>query len=116
MAKAVKFDETGGPEVLELREVEVGEPDPGELRIRVEAIGLNRAEVMYREGAYFYQPLFPSGLGYEAAGVVEAIGPDVSGFTAGDTVGDFLSPHDIDPPGPPRHRLDLTVDLSNERH
>ncbi|GAA5014624.1 zinc-dependent alcohol dehydrogenase family protein [Actinopolymorpha pittospori] len=87
MAKAVKFDKIGGSEVLELREVEVGEPGAGELRIRVDAIGLNRGDVMYREGAYFYQPVFPSGLGYEAAGVVEAVGPDVSGFTAGETVG-----------------------------
>lgn len=87
MAKAVKFEKVGGPEVLELRDVEVGEPGPGELRIRVDAIGLNRAEVMFREGAYFYQPTFPSGLGYEAAGVVEALGPDVTGFAVGDTVG-----------------------------
>lgn len=86
MAKVVKFDKTGGPEVLELREVEVGEPGPGELRIRVDAIGLNRAEVMFREGYYFYQPSFPSGLGYEAAGVVEAVGPDVTGFAVGDPV------------------------------
>ncbi|WP_035803449.1 zinc-dependent alcohol dehydrogenase family protein [Kitasatospora mediocidica] len=87
MAKAVKFDKLGGPEVLELREVEVGEPGPGELRIRVDAIGLNRAEVMFRTGVYFYQPSFPSGLGYEAAGVVEAVGPDVTGFAVGDPVG-----------------------------
>ncbi|MFF3307688.1 zinc-dependent alcohol dehydrogenase family protein [Streptomyces sp. NPDC002952] len=87
MAKAVKFDRTGGPEVLEVREVEVGEPGTGELRIRVDAIGLNRAELMFREGSYFYQPVFPSGLGYEAAGVVEAVGPGVTGFAVGDPVG-----------------------------
>ncbi|MBW0107463.1 zinc-dependent alcohol dehydrogenase family protein [Pseudonocardia sp. KRD-182] len=87
MAKAVKFDRLGGPEVLELRDVEIGEPGPGELRIRVEAIGLNRAEVMFRDGTYFYQPDFPSGLGYEAAGVVEAVGHGVEGFSVGDTIG-----------------------------
>ncbi|MGW7267489.1 zinc-dependent alcohol dehydrogenase family protein [Streptomyces sp. NPDC054842] len=87
MAKAVKFDRTGGPEVLEVREVELGEPGAGELRIRVDAIGLNRAELMFREGSYFYQPVFPSGLGYEAAGVVEAVGPGVTGFAVGDPVG-----------------------------
>ncbi|MFF2140028.1 zinc-dependent alcohol dehydrogenase family protein [Streptomyces sp. NPDC058193] len=86
MAKVVQFDKTGGPEVLELREVEVGEPGPGELRIQVHAIGLNRAEVMYREGAYFYPPTHPSGLGYEAAGLVEAVGDQVTGFAVGDPV------------------------------
>jgi NADPH:quinone reductase-like Zn-dependent oxidoreductase len=88
MAKAVKFDKLGGAEVLELREVEVGEPGPGELRIRVDAIGLNRGEIMFRQGVYFYQPSLPScGLGYEAAGVVEAVGPQVLGFSVGDTIG-----------------------------
>ncbi|MFJ6726427.1 zinc-dependent alcohol dehydrogenase family protein [Streptomyces sp. NPDC091281] len=88
MAQGVQFDQVGGPEVLTLREVHVGDPGPGELRIRVDAIGLNRAEVMFREGVYGYQPEFPrSGLGYEAAGVVEAVGPDVSGFRPGDPVG-----------------------------
>jgi NADPH:quinone reductase-like Zn-dependent oxidoreductase len=86
MAIHVRFDTLGGPEVLTLREVEVGEPGAGELRIRVEAIGLNRAEVMFRRGHYFYQPNFPSGLGYEAAGVVEAVGTDAGDFAVGDTV------------------------------
>lgn len=53
MAKLVQFDRIGGPEVLTLRDVEVGAPGAGELRIRVDAIGLNRAEVMFREGGYF---------------------------------------------------------------
>ena len=87
MAKAVKFDQYGGPEVLEVREVEVGEPGPGELRIRVDAFGLNRGEIMFRSGMYFYPASLPSsGLGYEAAGVVEAVGPEVTGFAVGDTV------------------------------
>lgn len=85
-AKAVRFDRTGGPEVLELREVQVEAPGPGELGVRVDAIGLNRAEVMFREGSYLYQPSFPSGLGYEASGVVEAIGDEVSTFSEGDAV------------------------------
>ncbi|MFJ5846426.1 zinc-dependent alcohol dehydrogenase family protein [Streptomyces sp. NPDC092903] len=86
MAKVVQFDKTGGPEVLELREIDVGAPGPGELCIKVHAIGLNRAEIMYREGAYFYPPLLPSSLGYEAAGHVEAVGEGVSGFAVGDPV------------------------------
>ncbi|MFF3985095.1 zinc-dependent alcohol dehydrogenase family protein [Streptomyces sp. NPDC001797] len=87
MAKLVQFDRIGGPEVLTLREVEVGAPGAGEVRIRVDAIGLNRAEIMYREGAYFYAPVFPSLLGYEAAGVVEAVGEGVTGLAEGDAVG-----------------------------
>jgi NADPH:quinone reductase-like Zn-dependent oxidoreductase len=86
MARLVQFDRLGGPEVLTLREVEVGAPGTGEVRLRVEAIGLNRAELMYREGGYFYQPVFPSTLGYEAAGVVEAVGEGVTGLAEGDPV------------------------------
>ncbi|GHE05642.1 zinc-dependent alcohol dehydrogenase family protein [Streptomyces alanosinicus] len=86
MARLVQFDRLGGPEVLTLREVEVGAPGAGEVRIRVDAIGLNRAEIMYREGAYFEQPVFPSTLGYEAAGVVEAVGEGVDGLAEGDPV------------------------------
>lgn len=66
MAKLVQFDRLGGAEVLSLREVGDRAPGAGEVRIRVDAIGLNRAEIMYRDGAYFYQPVFPSTLGYEA--------------------------------------------------
>ncbi|GAA3024601.1 zinc-dependent alcohol dehydrogenase family protein [Streptosporangium longisporum] len=87
MTKIVQFDQVGGAEVLTLRDIEVGEPGPGELRIRVDAIGLNRGEIMYREGAYLYRPVFPSTLGYEAAGAVEAIGEGVTGFAVGDLVG-----------------------------
>ncbi|MEU6232522.1 zinc-dependent alcohol dehydrogenase family protein [Kitasatospora sp. NPDC047058] len=87
MARTVRFHELGGPEVLRLEDVPVGEPGPGELLIRVDAIGLNRAEVMFRSGEYV-QPVkeFPARLGSEAAGVVEAVGPDVTGFEAGQAV------------------------------
>lgn len=86
MARLVQFDRLGGPEVLTLRDVEVGAPGAGEVRMRVDAIGLNRAEIMYRKGGYFYQPVFPSTLGYEAAGVIEAVGDGVEGFAEGDPV------------------------------
>ncbi len=76
-AKIVRFHQTGGAEVLELEELALPEPGEGEVRIRVKAIGLNRAEVMFREGHYLYQPTFPSKLGYEASGIVEAIGAGV---------------------------------------
>ncbi|GHH42582.1 zinc-dependent alcohol dehydrogenase family protein [Lentzea cavernae] len=86
MARHVRFDRLGGPEVLTLHDVEVGEPSAGEVRIRVDAIGLNRAEVMFREGVYYEQPVFPATLGYEAAGVVEAVGAGVAHLAAGDLI------------------------------
>ncbi len=75
--KIVRFHETGGPEVLKIEEMPLPQPGPGEVRLRVQAIGLNRAEVMYRKGQYLVSPVLPSTNGYEAAGVVEAVGPDV---------------------------------------
>ncbi|MGW3561461.1 zinc-dependent alcohol dehydrogenase family protein [Streptomyces sp. NPDC000963] len=80
------FDRTGGPEVLALHQVDLLPPGPGELLLKVEAIGLNRAEVMFRQGTYFYEPALPSGLGYEAAGTVLETGPGVTGFSHGDPV------------------------------
>ncbi|RVX43741.1 NADPH:quinone reductase-like Zn-dependent oxidoreductase [Nonomuraea polychroma] len=87
MVKTVRFRELGGPDVLRLEDVEVGEPGPHELLIRVDAIGLNRAEVLFRSGHYI-EPVreFPARLGTEAAGVVEAVGADVAGFEAGQAV------------------------------
>ncbi|GAA3429252.1 zinc-dependent alcohol dehydrogenase family protein [Streptosporangium sandarakinum] len=87
MAKTVLFHELGGPEVMRLEDVEVGEPGPGEVRIRVDAIGLNRAEVLFRTGHYI-EPVkrFPARLGTEAAGVVEAVGEGVEGFRPGQPV------------------------------
>ncbi|MGV9266364.1 zinc-dependent alcohol dehydrogenase family protein [Kitasatospora sp. NPDC003701] len=87
MARTVRFHEHGGPEVLRLEDVEVGGPGPGELLIRVDAIGINRAEVLFRSGTYIETPRqFPAGLGAEAAGVVEAVGAGVTGFEPGQPV------------------------------
>jgi NADPH2:quinone reductase len=84
MAKAIRFTRTGGPEVLELVDVEVGEPGPGEARVRNHAIGVNFIDVYFRNGLY---PLdLPSGLGQEGAGVVEAVGPGVTHVKPGDRV------------------------------
>jgi NADPH:quinone reductase len=66
--------------------VDIGAPGPGELRLRVHAFGLNRAEAMFRSGKYLEQPKLPGRLGYEAAGTVEAIGEGVTGFAVGDKV------------------------------
>jgi NADPH:quinone reductase-like Zn-dependent oxidoreductase len=75
--KVVRFESVGGPEVLKIRQEKVPEPGKGEVRLDVKAIGLNRAEVMFRRGQYLEAPEFPAKLGYEAAGVVTAVGPDV---------------------------------------
>src|SRR5699024_4250533 len=64
--------------------VDVGEPGAGEVRVKVQAIGLNRAEAMFRAGMYLEDPRPPTGLGYEGTGVIEAVGTDVSGVTEGD--------------------------------
>jgi NADPH2:quinone reductase len=84
MAKAIRYARTGGPEVLEYVDVEVGEPGPGEARVRNHAIGLNFIDVYFRNGLY-PAPL-PSGLGHEAAGVVEAVGEGVAHVKPGDRV------------------------------
>ncbi|MGV9351110.1 zinc-dependent alcohol dehydrogenase family protein [Streptomyces spiralis] len=83
MSKIVRFHATGGPEVLTLDDVKVREPGQGEIRIRTRALGVNRADAMLRSG-----PLaeFPSGIGWEASGEVDAIGLGVEGFTVGDAV------------------------------
>ncbi len=75
MPKAVRFSEFGGPEVLKIEDVPVREPGAGEVRIKVAAVGMNRAESMYFHGRYMEQPQLPSGIGYEVAGTVEAVGP-----------------------------------------
>lgn len=84
--KIVRFHQTGGPEVLKCEDLSLPEPAGGEARLRVKAIGLNRAEVMFREGRYLVAPELPSKLGYEASGIVEAIGPGVDLSWLGKTV------------------------------
>ncbi|GAS83162.1 zinc-dependent alcohol dehydrogenase family protein [Paenibacillus amylolyticus] len=86
MNKIVRFHQTGGPEVLALEEVPVPSPGKGEVLIQTHALGLNRAESMFRSGEHGAKPVFPSGIGLEAAGVVESIGDGVTGFNVGDKV------------------------------
>jgi NADPH2:quinone reductase len=84
MAKAVRMYETGGPEVLRFEEVEVGDPGPGEVRLRHVAVGLNYADTYFRNGTY---PIpLPNGIGVEASGVVVAVGEGVTNVTLGDRV------------------------------
>ncbi|WP_374440022.1 quinone oxidoreductase [Stella sp.] len=85
MAHAIRFHETGGPEVLKWEEVPVGEPGPGQIRVRNSAVGLNYIDTYHRSG--LYKVPLPSGIGLEGAGTVTAVGPDVAGIKVGDRVG-----------------------------
>jgi NADPH:quinone reductase-like Zn-dependent oxidoreductase len=86
MSRTIKFATAGGPEVLEFIETNVPAPGPAEVRINVKAIGINRAESMWRTDEYIEPVKFPAGLGYEAAGIIDAVGKDVTGFAPGDKV------------------------------
>lgn len=85
-ARIITFAETGEPDVLTIKTVEIPAPGRQEVRIRVKAMGLNRADAMFRRGQYIENPVFPARLGYEASGIVEAIGSEVSQIQVGDTV------------------------------
>jgi NADPH:quinone reductase-like Zn-dependent oxidoreductase len=86
MTRSVRIHEFGGPVVLRIEDVVVGDPGAGEVRLRIHAIGLNRTELTLRSGRSPVKPALPSSVGFEAAGVIEALGPNVSGFSVGDRV------------------------------
>ena len=90
MAKAVRFYETGGPEVLRLESVEVGEPGPGQARVRHTGIAVNFIDIYFRTGRYPAQ--LPSSMGSDAVGVVEAIGTGVTDIAVGERVGYLMGP------------------------
>ncbi|MCG6876857.1 MAG: quinone oxidoreductase [Betaproteobacteria bacterium] len=90
MAKAIRFHKTGGPEVLVLEDVQVGDPGPGQARVRNHAAGLNYIDTYQRSGMYKME--LPSGLGQEGAGVVEAVGSGVTNVKAGDRVAYATTP------------------------
>src|SRR5258705_10223165 len=114
MSRAIKFAQAGGPEVLEFVETQVPAPGLNELRINVKAIGINRAEAMWRIDDYVEPVKFPAGLGYEAVGIVDAVGEGVSDFAAGDegkvipsfSMNDYATHCEViivPPPPRPRH-------------
>ncbi|HEY4051301.1 MAG TPA: zinc-dependent alcohol dehydrogenase family protein [Acidobacteriaceae bacterium] len=86
MPKIVRFYETGGPEVLRLEDWPFQAPKANEVSLRVVAIGLNRAEALFRRGIYLEKPVLPSRLGYEASGIIDSVGPGVVDFKVGDKV------------------------------
>src|SRR3546814_18662065 len=87
MSRVVRFYSLGGPDVLRLEERVIPEPGAGEVLIKVEAIGLNRADVMFRTGRYLQKATLHSQLGFEASGTVLATGPGVEGIRVGDARG-----------------------------
>src|SRR5947207_9184736 len=84
MPHAIRIRQTGGPEVLQWEEIEVGEPGPGQVKLRQEAAGLNFIDIYHRTGLYPQQ--FPFTPGVEGAGVVKAVGADVINLRVGDRV------------------------------
>jgi NADPH:quinone reductase-like Zn-dependent oxidoreductase len=86
LARIVRFHELGGPDVLRIEELPIPAPGAGEVRLRVKAIGLSRAEVFFRQDQYLYKPHLPSKLGYEASGIVEALGAGVDPSLLGKTM------------------------------
>jgi NADPH2:quinone reductase len=90
MSKAIRFYEIGGPEVLNLETVEVGEPGPGQARVRHSYVAVNFIDIYFRTGQYPLQ--LPNGIGSDAVGVVEAVGPGVIDIRVGDRVGYLIGP------------------------
>jgi NADPH:quinone reductase-like Zn-dependent oxidoreductase len=86
MARTIRFHRHGGPEVLTIEDVDIPSPGPGEVSIRTRALGLNRAEALFRAGTYIEQAQFPSGIGLEVAGMIESLGAGVEGLSPGDAV------------------------------
>jgi NADPH:quinone reductase-like Zn-dependent oxidoreductase len=86
MTRSIQIAKAGGPEVLQYVDTHVPAPGGHEVRIAVKAIGINRAEVMWRNNKYIEPAKFPAGLGYEASGIVDALGKGVQGLSIGDPV------------------------------
>src|ERR1700677_5287503 len=86
MSRTIQFAKAGGPEVLQFIDTTVPSPSAHEVRIKVKAIGINRAESMWRNDKYVEPVKFPAGLGYDASGIIDALGKDVTGFAVGDAV------------------------------
>lgn len=115
MAHAVRFYETGGPDVLTWEEVNVGDPGPGEVRIRHVAVGLNFADTYFRTGLYPVR--LPDGIGVEASGVVEAVGEGVTHVAEGDRVtytGSPLGAYSTERVMPASHLIKLPDEISCE--
>jgi NADPH:quinone reductase len=89
--KAFRFHQTGGPEVLRLEDVDIGDPRPGQVRMRNTAVAVNYRDILFRRGQHAV-PSLPSGIGIESAGVIEAVGPDITEFKIGDRIACVAGP------------------------
>jgi NADPH:quinone reductase-like Zn-dependent oxidoreductase len=87
--RVIRFHQAGSPEVLKVEKIPLAVPEGGDVRIRVESMALNRADLLWRAGTYVEDPVFPSRIGYDVAGVIEAIGPQVTTLKVGDRVSSF---------------------------
>jgi NADPH:quinone reductase len=85
-AKMIRFHQTGRADVLKVEDALLRGPRAGEVVVRMQTLGLSRIDVLWREGSYFEQPVFPSGIGYDAAGVIESVGPEVDSLKVGNRV------------------------------
>jgi NADPH:quinone reductase-like Zn-dependent oxidoreductase len=94
MPKIARVCEVGGLEALRIEEEPPKQPGKGEVRLKVQAVGLNRAELMFMRDQYVEPPKLPGGLGYQAAGLVEAVGPDVEGLDRQTRVDDSVVLHE----------------------
>jgi NADPH2:quinone reductase len=115
LAKVVRFYETGGPDVLRVEEMGVGEPAEGQVRVRHLAVGMNFADTYFRQG-YYPVPL-PNGMGVEASGVIEAVGPNVNGWRVGDRVtytGSPLGAYSTERVMATSSLISLPVDITHE--
>jgi NADPH2:quinone reductase len=115
VAKAVRFYEAGGPDVLRVEDVPVGTPGEGEIRIKHAAVGMNFADTYFRQG-YYPVPL-PNGMGVEASGVIEAVGTNVNGFRVGDRVtytGSPLGAYSTERVMPANSLIKLPVDIDHQ--
>src|SRR3984957_11367009 len=87
--KVIRFFKTGSSEVLRIDEIQPSRLKENEVLVKVRAIGISRPDLLWREGSYFEEPKFPAQIGYDAAGVVESVGSEVSTLKMGDRVSTF---------------------------
>src|ERR1700756_4833250 len=88
-AKVIRFYQTGGSDVLRIDEIQLSPLEENEVLVRVQAVALSRLDLLWRAGSYFEEPEFPAQIGYDAAGVVESVGPEVKTLKVGDRVSTF---------------------------
>src|ERR1700738_1723302 len=87
--KVIRFYKTGGSDVLKIDEIQLSQLKANEVLVKVQAVAVSRSDLLWRAGSYFEEPEFPAQIGYDAAGIVESIGPEVKTLKVGDRVSTF---------------------------